>query len=86
MTEVTEVTEVTPVYTQAERDAVEEMAAPIIREHLGNKKFLGKRNRKNWLRMNRPEKVEAMEQGVKKMYNLLERFKVTKGTKVTEEV
>jgi len=60
-------------FTDAEHEAVEKMAGPIIRQAIANKKFKGRRNRKAWMRMNRPHKIDAMEKGASKIYALLDR-------------
>lgn len=49
--------------TMDEKRMVDQMAAPILAENKIRKRFLGRRNRSVHLRMNRPSKLKAMEQG-----------------------
>lgn len=68
--------------SEAQEDQlVKQLAAPIIAEHKQNKKFL-RRNRKAYLRMNRPEKLDKMERGANMFMRLLtkgEKLNVVKG-------
>lgn len=60
-------------FTSAEHAAVDEMAAPLIRQAIADKKFKGKKNRKAWMRMNRPHKTEAIDRGAEKIHVFLDR-------------
>ena len=40
-----------------------QLAAPLLAEQKRKKKFLGRRNRSNWKRMNRPSKTNAIDLG-----------------------
>lgn len=60
-------------FSEAEHAAVEKMAEGIIREFKAKRSFQGRRNRDAWNRMNRPEKLDAMDKGGEKIYALINR-------------
>ena len=71
-------------FSAAEHAAVDRMAAPIIASNKANKRFRGQRNRKVWMRMNRPEKMEAIERGATKIHAFLDRVLPKKELTVEE--
>ncbi len=60
-------------FTDAEHKAVDAMAAPLIRQSIADKGFKGRRNRKAWMRMNRPSKMDAIDRGAAKQLAFLDR-------------
>lgn len=60
-------------FTAEEHAAVDAMAAKVVSDIARKKKFEGKRNRKAWNRMNRPEKIAAIDRGAAKIHAFLDK-------------